>query len=46
MFPVFAFAGGASGDPYGGSSSDDLVAPAPADWFDSVVRVLVVYLGI
>lgn len=46
LFPVSAFAGGAAGDPYGGNSSDDLTAPAPADWLDSIFRVLVVYLGI
>ena len=47
-FPVVASAEGEIGDPYGVSSSGDLTAPAPTafDWIDSVVRFLVVYVGI
>lgn len=44
--PVVASAAGEVGDPYGSSSSGDLAAPGAADWIDSVVRFMVVYVGI
>jgi hypothetical protein len=46
--PVVASAAGEIGDPDGVAASGDLTAPAPTadDWFGSVVRFLVVYVGI